>query len=110
MKLIQLISCGLLTLAVSSTAFAKTEQITLKANVHYGEEAVVFPTTKGEVILNSFALPIQVAKQLKAYKKGQCLEIQSKYGFFKDTGDGAYIQSIRLCKKTTSATSTKANR
>ncbi|MCU4582494.1 hypothetical protein KTJ32_15985 [Acinetobacter gyllenbergii] len=110
MKLIQLFSCGLLTLAVSSVAFAKTEQITLKANVHYGEEAVIFPTTKGEVILNSFALPIQVAKQLKPYKKGQCLEIQSKYGFFKDTGDGAYIQSIRPCKKTAPTTSTKANR
>lgn len=110
MKLIQLFSCGLLTLAVSSAAFAKTEQITLKANVHYGEEAVVFPTTKGEVIINSFALPIKVAKQLKPYKKGQCLEIQSKYGFFKDTGDGAYIQSIRPCKKTAPATSTKANR
>lgn len=110
MKLIQLFSCGLLTLAVSSVAFAKTEQITLKANVHYGEEAVVFPTTRGEVILNSFALPIQVAKQLKPYKKGQCLEIQSKYGFFKDTGDGAYIQSIRPCKKTAPATPTKANR
>ena len=41
MKLIQLLSCGLLTMAASSMAFAKTEQITLKANVHYGEEAVV---------------------------------------------------------------------
>ncbi|MCH7384413.1 hypothetical protein MMP71_11165 [Acinetobacter dispersus] len=110
MKLIQLVSCGLLTFAVSSVAFAKTEQITLKANVHYGEEAVVFPTTKGEVIINSFALPIQVAKQLKPYKKGQCLEIQSKYGFFKDSGDGAYIQSIRPCKKTAPVTSIKANR
>ncbi|WP_265596701.1 hypothetical protein [Acinetobacter sp. ANC 3929] len=34
-------------------------------------------------------LSIEVAKQLKPYKKRQCLEIQSKYGFFKDTGDGA---------------------
>lgn len=99
MKLIQIFTCGLLTLAASSMAFAKTEQITLKSNVHYGEEAVIFPTTKGEVILNSYTLPSQVAKQLKPYKKGQCLEIQSKYGFFKDTGDGSYIQSIRPCKK-----------
>lgn len=110
MKLIQLFICGLLTLVLSSAAFAKTEEITLKANVHYGEEAVVFPTTKGEVILNSFALPIHVAKQLKPYKKGQCLEIQSKYGFFKDTGDGAYIQSIRPCKKPNPTTTKTTNR
>ncbi|ENU93966.1 hypothetical protein F971_00404 [Acinetobacter vivianii] len=110
MKLIQLLSCGLLTMVVTSMAFAKTEQITLKANVHYGEEAVVFPTSKGEVILNSFALPIQVAKQLKPYKKGQCLEIQSKNGFFKDTGDGAYIQSIRPCKKPNQTTTKTTNR
>ncbi|ENU91248.1 hypothetical protein F971_03213 [Acinetobacter vivianii] len=110
MKLIQLLNCGLLTMAVTSVAFAKTEQITLKANVHYGEEAVIFPTTKGEVILNSFALPIQVAKQLKPYKKGQCLEIQSKYGFFKDTGDGSYIQSIRPCKKNSQPASSNVKR
>lgn len=110
MKKFKVILTACIFSAFSTAVMAKTEQITLKANVHYGEEAVVFPTTKGEVILNSFALPIQVAKQLKPYKKGQCLEIQSKYGFFKDTGDGAYIQSIRPCKKTTPATSTKANR
>lgn len=110
MKLIQIFTCGLLTLAASSMAFAKTEQITLKANIHYGEEAVIFPTTKGEVILNSYALPIQVAKQLKPFKKGQCLEIQSKYGFYKDTGDGAYIQSIRPCKKNSQPTASNVKR
>ena len=76
----------------------------------FGEEAIIFPTTKGEVILNSFALPAQVAKQLKPYKKGQCLEIQSQYGFFKDTGDGQYIQSIRPCKNASHLAVPKVNR
>jgi hypothetical protein len=44
-------------------------------------------------------LPEKVAKQMKPFKKGQCLQIQSKNGFFKDTNDGQYIQSIRPCVK-----------
>ena len=99
MNSIKLIACGILSLSVSSIAFAKTEQVTLKSNVYYGEESVVFPTTKGEVILNSYAIPAKVVPQVKPYKKGQCLEIKSKYGFFKDTGDGQYIESIRACAK-----------
>lgn len=99
MNSIKLIACGILSLSVSSIAFAKTEQVILKSNVYYGEESVVFPTTKGEVILNSYAIPAKVVPQVKPYKKGQCLEIKSKYGFFKDTGDGLYIESIRPCAK-----------
>ncbi|HAW6997048.1 TPA: hypothetical protein JIR13_09790 [Acinetobacter baumannii] len=99
MNPIKLIPCGVLSLSLSSIAFAKTEQITLKANVYYGEESVVFPTTKGEVILNSYAMPAKVVPQVKPFKKGQCLEIKSKYGFFKDTGDGQYIESIQPCSK-----------
>lgn len=49
-----------------------------------------------------YALPERVAKQIKPFKKGQCLEVQSKHGFFQDTGDGQYIQSIRPCKRTQS--------
>ncbi|EXH89938.1 hypothetical protein J606_1821 [Acinetobacter baumannii 318814] len=85
-----------------SAANAKTEKITLKQPIDFGGEAVIFNTTKGEVILNIYALPENVAKQLKPFKKGQCLEVQSKYGFFRDTGDGQYIQSIRPCKSTPS--------
>lgn len=99
MNPIKLIACGILSLSVSSIAFAKTEQVTLKSNVYYGEESVVFPTTKGEIILNSYAIPAKVVPQVKPYKKGQCLEIKSKYGFFKDTGDGQYIESIQPCAK-----------
>lgn len=99
MNPIKIIACGILSLSISSIAFAKTEQITLKANVYYGEESVVFPTTKGEVILNSYAIPAKVVPQVKSFKKGQCLEIKSKHGFFNDTGDGQYIQSIQPCIK-----------
>ncbi|EXE59576.1 MULTISPECIES: hypothetical protein [Acinetobacter calcoaceticus/baumannii complex] len=99
MSPIKLIACGILSFIVSSIALAKTEQVTLKANVYYGEESVVFPTTKGEVILNSYAIPAKVVPQVKPYKKGQCLEIKSKHGFFKDTGDGQYIESIQPCTK-----------
>lgn len=109
MNPINLIACGILSLSVSSIAFAKTEQVTLKSNVYYGEESVVFPTTKGEVILNSYAIPAKVVPQIKPFKKGQCLEIKSKYGFFKDTGDGQYIESIRTCAKKGLATP-KVNR
>lgn len=109
MNSIKLIACGILSLSVSSIAFAKTEQVTLKANVYYGEESVVFPTNKGEIILNSYAIPAKVVPQVKPYKKGQCLEIKSKYGFFKDTGDGQYIESIQPCTKKALATP-KVNR
>ncbi|MDE4040226.1 hypothetical protein [Acinetobacter pittii] len=109
MSPIKLIACGILSFIVSSIAFAKTEQVTLKANVYYGEESVVFPTTKGEVILNSYAIPAKVVPQVKPYKKGQCLEIKSKHGFFKDTGDGQYIESIQPCSKKGLATP-KVNR
>ncbi|KHO14356.1 hypothetical protein NT90_16280 [Acinetobacter baumannii] len=86
-------------LAISNAALAKTEQVTLKKNLILNGEAIIFPTTKGEVILNAYMLPEQVAKQMKPFKKGQCLQIQSKNGFFKDTNDGQYIQSIRPCVK-----------
>ncbi len=109
MNPIKLIICGILSLSFSSISFAKTEQVTLKANVYYGEESVVFPTTKGEVILNSYAIPAKVVPQVKPYKKGQCLEIKSKHGFFKDTGDGQYIESIQPCTKKGLATP-KVNR
>ncbi|MHC0017816.1 hypothetical protein ACW2B4_08670 [Acinetobacter pittii] len=109
MNSIKLIACGILSLSVSSIAFAKTEQVTLKSNVYYGEESVVFQTTRGEVILNSYAIPAKVVLQIKPYKKGQCLEIKSKHGFFKDTGDGQYIESIQPCTKKGLATP-KVNR
>ncbi|ENX44031.1 hypothetical protein F886_03390 [Acinetobacter sp. NIPH 542] len=109
MNPIKLIACGILSLSVSSITFAKTEQVTLKSNVYYGEESVVFSTTKGEVILNSYAIPAKVVPQVKPYKKGQCLEIKSKNGFFKDTGDGQYIESIQPCAKKALATP-KVNR
>lgn len=99
MNPIKLIACGILSLLISSIAFAKTEQITLKSNVYYGEESIVFPTTRGEVILNSYAIPAKVVPQIKPYMKGQCLEIKSKHGFFNDTGDGQYIENIRPCTK-----------
>ncbi|MDC4276330.1 hypothetical protein OW684_09765 [Acinetobacter baumannii] len=101
-KMVRLLTCGLLSLLMCSVATAKTEKITLKQNIGFGEEAVIFNTTKGEVILNMYALPERVAKQIKPFKKGQCLEVQSKYGFFQDTGDGQYIQSIQPCKQTSS--------
>ncbi|EXB05717.1 hypothetical protein J514_2709 [Acinetobacter sp. 1396970] len=44
-------------------------------------------------------MPAKVVPQVKPFKKGQCLEIKSKYGFFKDTGDGQYIESIQPCSK-----------
>ncbi len=99
MKILPVVACGLAGLLISTTAMAKTEQVVLKKNVAFGEEAIIFQTTRGEVILNMYALPEKVAKQIQPFKKGQCLEIQSKYGFFKDTGDGIHIQSIRPCKK-----------
>ncbi|HCJ6425081.1 hypothetical protein [Acinetobacter baumannii] len=102
LKMVRLLTCGLLSLLMCSVANAKTEKITLKQPIDFGGEAVIFNTTKGEVILNLYALPVKVAEQLKPYKKGQCLEVQSKYGFFRDTGDGQYIQSIRPCKSTPS--------
>lgn len=99
MKTLLLLIGGLSTLLTANTAMAKTEQIILTKNIQFGEEAVIFNTTKGQVLINAYALPDKVAKQIKPYKKGQCLEIQSKYGFFKDTGDGIYIQNIRTCVK-----------
>ena len=109
MKNIKIISCGLFSLLMTTAVMAKTEQITLKKQIGFGEEAVIFPTTKGEVILNLYALPTQVVQQIKPYKKGQCLEIQSKHGFFQDTADGQYIQSIRPCKSTSKLAVPKVN-
>ena len=86
------------SLLITHTAMAKTEQITLKKSIEFGEEAVIINTTQGEVILNYYALPDKVARKLEPYKKGQCLEVESKHGFYNDTGDGQYIQSIRPCK------------
>lgn len=110
MKNLKIISCTLFSLLISTTVMAKTEQITLKKNLGFGEEAVIFPTTKGEVILNRYALSAAVTKQIKPYKKGQCLEIQSQHGFFKDTGDGQYIQSIRPCRSPSGLAVPKVNR
>ena len=110
MKSIKIISCAVFSLFLTTAVMAKTEQITLKKDLGFGEEAVIFPTTKGEVILNRYALSATVAKQIKSYKKGQCLEIQSKHGFFNDTGDGQYIQSIRPCKSITGLVVPKVNR
>ncbi|MEG2473419.1 hypothetical protein [Acinetobacter sp.] len=99
MKTFKLLFCLLAGLAISNVASAKTEQVTLKKDLIFSGEAIIFPTTKGEVILNAYILPDKVAKQMKSFKKGQCLQIQSKNGFFKDTNDGQYIQSIRPCVK-----------
>ncbi|MFG0635326.1 hypothetical protein [Acinetobacter soli] len=87
-------------LSLSATAMAKTEQIKLTRNLEMGEEAIIFTTAKGQVILNYYALADQVAKQLKPYKRGQCLQIQSRTGFYQQQDDGASIQSIRPCPKT----------
>lgn len=92
------LSFALFSLLITHTAMAKTEQIILKQDLGLGEEAIIFNTKKGEVILNYYALPEKVAQQIDQFKKGQCLEIQSKHGFYNDTGDGQYIQSIRPCK------------
>ncbi len=92
------LSFALFSLLITHTAMAKTEQITLKKSIEFGEEAVIINTTQGEVILNYYALPDKVARKLEPYKKGQCLEVESKHGFYQDTGDGQYIQSIRPCK------------
>ena len=110
MKNLKIISCALFSLLMTTAVMAKTEQITLKKDLGFGEEAVIFPTNKCEVILNRYALPAAVAKQIKPYKKGQCLEIKYKYGFFKDTGDGQYIQRIRPCKSPTGLAVPKVNR
>ncbi|MBJ9947589.1 hypothetical protein I5729_00465 [Acinetobacter bereziniae] len=110
MNNIKIISCALISLFLTTAVMAKTEKIVLKKEVGFGEEAVIFPTTKGEVILNRYALSAAVAKQIKPYKKGQCLEIQSQHGFFKDTGDGQYIQSIRPCRSPSSLAIPKVNR
>ena len=99
MTTLKLLFCFLAGLAISNAALAKTEQVTLKKNLILSGEAIIFPTTKGEVVLNAYMLSDQVAKQMKPFKKGQCLQIQSKNGFFKDTNDGQYIQSIRPCVK-----------
>lgn len=99
MKIFKPLFCLLAALTLSNAALAKTEQVTLKKNLILSGEAIIFPTTKGEVILNASMLPKKVAKQMKSFKKGQCLQIQSKNGFFKDTNDGQYIQSIRPCAK-----------
>lgn len=110
MKNIKKINCALFSLLISTTVMAKAEQIILKKDLGFGEEAVIFPTTKGEVILNRYALSAAVAKQIKPYKKGQCLEIQSQHGFFKDTGDGQYIQNIRPCRSPSGLAVPKVNR
>ncbi|EXR29138.1 hypothetical protein ACWPO4_04845 [Acinetobacter nosocomialis] len=99
MKNIKLLFCLLAGLAISNVALAKTEQVTLKKNIVFSGEAIIIQTTKGEVILNAYMLSDKVAKQMKPFKKGQCLQIQSKNGFFKDTNDGQYIQSIQPCVK-----------
>ena len=99
MKTFKLLFCLLAGLIFSNIAIAKVEQVTLKKNLILSGEAIIFPTTKGEVVLNASMLPEKVAKQMKPFKKGQCLQIQSQNGFFKDTNDGQYIQSIRPCAK-----------
>lgn len=99
MKNFKILLCCLAGLVVSNVALAKTEQVTLKKNLILSGEAIIFPTTKGEVVLNASMLQDKVAKQMKPFKKGQCLQIQSQHGFFKDTNDGQYIQSIRPCAK-----------
>ncbi len=58
-----------------------------------------FQLLKAKSFLNSYAIPAKVVPQVKPFKKGQCLEIKSKHGFFKDTGDGQYIESIQPCSK-----------
>ena len=99
MKNFKILLCLIFGITLSNVALAKTEQVTLKKNLIVSGEAVIFPTTKGEVVLNTSMLSNQVAKQMKPFKKGQCLKIQSKNGFFNDTNDGQYIQSIRPCVK-----------
>ncbi|MCU4543102.1 hypothetical protein KTJ16_18205 [Acinetobacter bereziniae] len=99
MKNFKLLFCLLTGLVISNAALAKTEQVILKKNIVFSGEAIIIQTTKGEVILNAYMLSDKVAKQMKPFKKGQCLQIQSKNGFFKDTNDGQYIQSIQPCVK-----------
>ena len=99
MKIFKPLFCLLAALTLSNAALAKTEQVTLKKNLIFSGEAIIFPTTQGEVILNAYMLPQKVTKQMKPFKKGQCLQVKTKNGFFKDTNDGQYIQSIRPCAK-----------
>ncbi|MCQ1048931.1 hypothetical protein ACLD0I_17895 [Acinetobacter baumannii] len=65
LKMVRLLTCGLLSLLMCSVANAKTEKITLKRPIDFGGEAVIFNTTKGEVILNLYALPALLHKDLK---------------------------------------------
>ena len=53
MKTFKFLFCFLAGLAISNVALAKTEQVTLKKNLILSGEAIIFPTTKGEVILNA---------------------------------------------------------
>lgn len=41
-KMVRLLTCGLFSLLMCSVATAKTEKITLKQNIGFGEEAVIF--------------------------------------------------------------------
>ena len=99
MKNFKVLLCLIFGITLSNVALAKTEQVTLKKSLVFSGEALIFSTTKGEVILNAFILPEKVLKGIKPYKKGQCLQIQSKNGFFNNNNDGQYIQSIRPCPK-----------
>ena len=85
---------------LSSQAYAKTEQFTLKANTAYGEEGIFFKTNKGNVSLNMYALPEKVMNSLHKsnLNKGACIEVNSSNGFGNDDGDG--IKSIKNCTKT----------
>ena len=54
MKTFKFLFCFLAGLAISNVALAKTEQVTLKKNLILSGEAIIFPTSKGEVILNAY--------------------------------------------------------
>ncbi|MDS7931562.1 hypothetical protein RMB13_19155 [Acinetobacter sp. V102_4] len=102
--MLQWLGCGLMGILMTTSAIAKTEQIILKKDMGFGEEAVIFSTTQGERVFNYFAFPEKVAQQIKPYKKGQCLEIKSKHGFFNGNEDEHSIDSIRPCPKNGLAT------
>ncbi|WP_235824382.1 hypothetical protein, partial [Acinetobacter pittii] len=92
-KMVRLLTCGLFSLLMCSVATAKTEKITLKQNIGFGEEAVIFNTTKGEVILNMYALPERVAKQIKPFKKG---EFKHEVRQFEKSYDNQQAEQISL--------------
>ncbi|HCW3745708.1 TPA: hypothetical protein OXK62_003811 [Acinetobacter baumannii] len=100
MKKLILTLTAIVSLACSTAVMAKTETIQLKGDIYLsGEEAIVFPTRKGEVYFNAYAMSDQVSAQALKYRDKRCLVIQSKQGIYHPDEDGSGIQKIQTCPK-----------